>query len=306
MVSMGATASAVYTRSPQMEGADWCQAFECAGAAQLSELYLYVGVGLFTLALVATVLYLGQARSICTTEVSRTRAERDAYARFLRRVTGISASQVMTQVQTGGMTVANVQTADQSIKEVREAFEQTVMAVPHFAEEYDEPLEVHMALEFGDELARAVSHGTQLTPQLKQALIQQAEFACTQRDAMLGTLDTELEDLEAATTLLANVETELDDVTAEPLYRRSYADLHAAWERLGDLERNIKSLLTERQKEMQSGIQFGIRRTDSGKFHDYLYQSLDVSYPVLADGANTVDRLRDIRHDILDMLTRRV
>ncbi|WP_276245396.1 MULTISPECIES: hypothetical protein [unclassified Haladaptatus] len=306
MVSTGVTASAVYTRSPQMGNAAWCRAFECAGAEQLGDLLFYLGAGILTLALVAAALYLGQARRVCETESSRTRTERDAYIRFLRRLSGISVSQVTTQVQTSGMTVANVQSADQSIREVREAFEETVMTVPHFTEEYDESLEVHMAMEFGDELARAVRHGTQLTPPLKQALVQQAELARDQRDAMLGTLDRELEELEDATALLESAEEELDDVSSEPFYRRSYADLHAAWERLDDIEDRVTTVLTERQHAMQEGIRFGIRRTDSGSFHDYLYRPLDVSYPVLADGAKTVDRIQAIRHNVVDMLTRRV
>jgi hypothetical protein len=41
-------------------------------------------------------------------------------------------------------------------------------------------------------------------------------------------------------------------------------------------------------------------------FHGYLYGELPVSYPVLAAGADVVERLRETRREVLRTLTRLV
>ncbi len=95
---------------------------------------------------------------------------------------------------------------DTSLRAVREAYRETVMAVPHLEAEYDDSLEANLSMEFGPELGTQIATGTRLTAQLYEALLTASEGARDEREMMLPALERERESLQSVQATLDDCE----------------------------------------------------------------------------------------------------
>ncbi|MFB6173784.1 MAG: hypothetical protein ABEI39_04000 [Halobacteriales archaeon] len=260
-------------------------------------------VAILALTLVIALVHVRSARSVLEEERRRTRAERDAFQAFSREVASIDAapSGAATPAQGSVASVARPD-PDRGLAAVRAAYEETVMETDHYEAEYDEPIEVNMAAEFGEEVASAVAEGQALTPQLREALITGAREARDRRDRLLDRLDREAENLEETTGRLADVESHLADMNEHRLSTRSFDELTDAWDRLDDLEEECRAALRERQRAVH-GDSFTAGRAPT--IQSYLYQPLDVTYPVLAAGTDLVGKIRAARDRVATAVSRR-
>lgn len=165
------------------------------------------------------------------------------------------------------------------------------MAVPHFEAEYDEPLQEHMAAEFTPDVATAVFTGQQLSRPLKQALISEAVSAARQRERFLKVLTTEDESLARAHTHLKHVDTQLEKTRGDTLStstRKELSDLdHQLSEEIAQCERRLET----RQRDIHP-MDRALTRLAEPLIQEHLYQSLDVSFPILSA---TLQRLRRCR-----------
>ncbi|WP_331235870.1 DUF7260 family protein [Natronorarus salvus] len=281
-----------------------CSSLACAGPDPLAELLLVLSV-VAGIAVIAALSYIPVARETCAEERRRTRTERDAFAGFAGRIAAIEEVSPTPGQAGGGTLLAQSAPDDSSLREVRRAYQETVMGVDHFAEEYDESLSEHMAAEFDESLAVAVCGGASFSPQMRRALVQQGNEARDRRSLLLRALDRELDSLSAADETLTEVEESLSEIESRPEITRSFEWLTASWDRLRELRSECDRLVERRQEEIhEEAIARGPRGRSS--LHDYLYQSLPVSHPVLADAAATLDRLDRIERGVVDGLTRRV
>jgi len=64
--------------------------------------------------------------------------------------------------------------------------------------------------------------------------------------------------------------------------------------------------VTDRQADLQNGVTMGTRRRDGHDFRAYLYDPLDVTYPVLAAGSSVCESVVTAKRRVLGSLTRRV
>lgn len=288
-----------------------CQAtFQCAHGDALMHLLLFVLTGLITAFVVATIIHLRDARSAVSEEQSRTAAEHDAFAAFTRRVASIdpTAPAIESTSSTAGPTATMTiesQPPDQTLREVTNAYRETVMAVPHYDEDYGESVGDNMSAEFGEEVASAVVGGSQFTRQLKEALVHGARDAQERRRELLTGLQRETEDLEQASETFAEIDSELESMSDPPLAERPFAELTEFWDRLGDIEDQCHRVLDWRQRRIRDWTMSGPRSADAPTLHEYLYQPLSVTYPILAEGTELVDRVRTARSRVLLALTRR-
>lgn len=289
---------------------DVCRAtLGCGHADMLFHLLLFLATGLLTLFVVATIIHLHEARAAVSEERSRTAAEHDAFAAFTRRIAALDADVSSTQPTTSSGPVATMtaesRPPDHGLQQVVEAYRETIMAVPHYDEDYDESLAANMAAEFGEEVATAVVGGSRLTPQLKQALIQGSRDAQDRRRELLTGLDRETDDLDGAHETFTDVDAALGSMDDRPLSDRSFDDLVGVWRRLGELEDRCARRLNRRQERIHEWSMGGPRTADAPTLHEYLYQPLSVTYPVLAEGTALVERIRTARGRALGALTRR-
>ncbi|SIR64581.1 DUF7260 family protein [Natronorubrum thiooxidans] len=238
---------------------------------------------------------LESAAAVLDCEHTQLTAERRAFERFRTRVTRLETAAPTTAAvasHTAGSPIA-VQTHSTprtgSLESLVNAYRDTVCSVSHYDDVYDEPCHEHLAGELGVELAAAVEHGSQLTPQLKQSMVAAAGHAVTARADLLEAIETEQDALETATQTLATLRAELESLRAQPLARLEFNALRLTRARLVRLRSQCDDLVASRQALIWRRRQLTI--ADIGVFERYCYGECERTYPVLAALATYGDHL---------------
>lgn len=279
-------------RSPRFDSDLACTGIECSFTSAVDYLLVLLWIGAIGFVL-ATLLYLPRARSVCEEERERTEEEARAFGRFVDRVAEIDATPTPNgpaQATAGTVATSFAQRGDdQGLREIRRAYRETVMSVSHYDQEYGESLTKNVTEEFDPEVATVVTNGDRVTPQLKDAIVDRAIDARDRREDFLGVLSREASALEDARRSLEDVDATLERLDERPLPERSYDDLETTWYQLRELERRLETLLADRQERLRSSGGSGLRFADSIAMYAYLYQPLSVDYPVLADGTRLLE-----------------
>jgi hypothetical protein len=260
----------------------------------------------FLLLLTVAVSHVTEARSLLDEERTRIADEAEAFATFARRVADVETA--TTPVTDGGgtaTTALGTAPPDDRLERVRDAYRDTVMAVPHYDAEYGESLPRNMGLEFGEDVAVAVEEGGDLTPQLQATLVERSRTARRQRTALLGQLETEAEALDDAEATLERCRRTAERLGDDPLDGYSYDELLAEWRLLEDRKDDADALLTERQQTLQERDRSTASHHDGPTFEQYLYGPMEPTHPVLAAGTSVVDRLDAAGRRVLRVLASR-
>jgi hypothetical protein len=185
------------------------------------------------------------------------------------------------------------------LQQVRNAYEDTVMAVPHYEEDYGDTVDESLTEEFGEEIAVAVSAGYQFSPPLKHHLLQAATAARQRRTNFLSILNKEEDALDSARILLTAPEDRLRGQLEQSLADLSIDELLTVYNRICDYEQDCETVLKDRQRHRTDGhAAFTIPRSSRTDLQTYLYQSLPATYPVLADGSTLLETLQSTRHQV--------
>lgn len=260
-----------------------------------------VAIGLAIGAVIATVGYLRSATSALEEEQSRTAAEQAAFEAFARRVAEQRPATVQVPNQTTGGAFSTIRTTSPSVsplEDVRETYRETVMDLAHYDEEYGEPLEQNMTVEFGGDIATVVCDGGQLTPQVKLTLVSAAKEAARKRAGLRGALDREGESLRDAGKTFSDVQSALNEYQPRTLRTESYESLLDRWEELDTLEKRCSEALEARQRRLKDEPMGKDVPADKPSLFEYLYQSLEVNYPVLATGTDLIDQIQRSRRTL--------
>ena len=241
------------------------------------------------------------------TEHERTAAERDVFAQFADRIADLNTSP--NTMKTTSTQPAATQTllqsdlrADTQLADVRTAYRETVMSVPHYAEEYDESLREHLTAEFSPEIATALTTGDQFLPSFQEQLVTESRQACESRATFLSALEDEASALQAADERLTDLGSEFSDLlAAHSLEAWSSQELLTSRRQVCASERECEELAADRQSTLHSQRIPAVQHIDL-EFTDYLYQSLPITYPVLADITNLAETLYVTRSQIDDAL----
>lgn len=278
-----------------------CSGIDCAVADLLAEPSLVAGAVLLALAVFVAFAYVSDAKRRCRTERDRTRAERRAIGRFADRITNIDpVADPSTASGIGATQSLSGASPDAGLRQVREAYRETVMAVPHYDEEYGDSLPESISEEFGPDVAEAVCGGAVLSPQLRDTLVARSDAARTKRRSLEEAVEAELSDVDSVGARLDSLDRERRALRRHLGDSPDYAALADVWSRLGDLEGRCESALRDRQAMIHDPPLRAGDRLPS--FYDYLYVPLDVSHPVLAAGTELLDRIRSDRRSVLRSL----
>jgi uncharacterized membrane protein YhdT/DNA repair exonuclease SbcCD ATPase subunit len=235
---------------------------------------------------------------IVTEERERIRAERDAFDDFIERVQALDPDQQHLASHPQQMPVLSSSNTDH-LQQVREAYEDTVMAVPHYEEDYGDTVDESLVEEFGEEIAIAMESSQQFSPPLKRHFLQAANVARERRTNFLSILNQEEKALESARTTLTELEDQLHRQLEQPLADVSIDELLTRYDRLHEYERQCEAILQDRQHHRTTGHAAvttpGSSNTD---LQTYLYQPLSTTYPVLADGSALLETLQTTQHRV--------
>jgi len=319
MVYVSGAVASVYVQQHELGIEELCvQSAGCISVDPLSQLGFVVWMSVLLGAATVGVAQLRDAQDALDKERTRTIAERDAFARFIHQVDSIEDDQIRPQSAShphsssfkGDATA--IETHQQQhhslgLQQVRNGYRETVMAVEHYEEEYDESLAENLAAEFGEAVATAICQTAQLTP-LQQALLQKRQESYNERKEFVNRLDEEDEQLLAAHEQLTDLDKACEEIEQDilecPSSVPSFSEAYQAWHRLRNLEAECNQFLTDRQCFVQETGTFG--RGDATNFYGYLYESLDVTYPVLAAGTSLCDRMQVAQCRTGQELTRQV
>lgn len=224
---------------------------------------------------------LEEARRAVTRERRHLADERSAFARFRERVEGIDTEVPARSPGAGGVAC------------VREAYADTVMAVPHYRERFDEPLLENVAGELSPELAAAIARHDRLRPYLKRSLLTAADAAIGGRTTLLSIVNSERESIAALGERLEDIEDERAAILGQPIGRMEFNALRLSRRRLCGLAERCDDLAAKRQSTLGEG-----RRSIPGASDDpgeYLYADCGSRHPLLAAIAVTGRRVeRDL------------
>lgn len=213
--------------------------------------------------------------------------ERIAFARFRKRIAPLDVhppTNPTTTTKIKDMIVgASSPTASATqTEQVRNAYSETVMSVPHYDEDYDQSLNDHLAAEFTSELAGALATTDSLTPSLHETLLTGSQQAKESRSSLLDMLDRETDSLQHARETLNEMYTSLVEMNQQPITAWSTTEIISTHERLQEFETQCDELAAQRQAELNSQRVRRPNHTDE-QLNEYLYASLPVTYPVLSD-----------------------
>jgi hypothetical protein len=297
-----------------------CSPVGCVSPELFAQVLLYAGLGALMIFALAALAFIPDARAVLRRERERASDERDAFGRFARHVANLDATPTPNGVSQGvgldqgpGPGVGTLALAgtggampDDRIAMARRAYRDTVMSVPHYEEEYGETLAENVSAEFGESVAIALEEGGAFTPGLRGTLVGSAETARDRRDSLVRAIEQEEATLRSAASTLSDIETEVERVNEGPTLPLSFEQLMDRWGRLYDLERECEQVLEERQESIQSGYGVPLRLDGPVSLQEYLYDSLPVTHPVLAEATRVLEAVRNAQNSTSVALSRRV
>lgn len=237
--------------------------------------------------------HLESAYNCVREERRRVDDERTAFKTFLRRLDRITVESTNTQLSPSGMTVNTANTTGVPPK-LQSAYESTVMAVPHYDIDYDEPFEVHFGAEFSDKLTAMLSVSPAFTPQLRGAVIAGAQKNYKERAEFVTRLDQELESLLTAQTEATSIYEKIEVNDHTPLSNRSFNELLALYALVCRQQDRLDELAVSRQHTI-ARVNHGIN-SNLVDLHTYLYD--EPTFPVLAAIAELATTLHTAQYRI--------
>ena len=237
---------------------------------------------------------LRSACEIVRTERRRIDDEAAAFRSFIRRIDRVDTPTASSPCATPQGTVMGSSNQQGSLSAVRSAYAETVMAVPHFEDDYGEPFRTHFAAEFSSELFAALSSAPVLSPELKNMVLSGARRCRKERVEFRDRLKREHRSIERVAHEIESIEDPLDGhVSGE-----SFGGLVALHRYSADACSMLDELAADRQAEIEQ-INHGMN-TDIPSIQTYLYS--DPTHPALtaiADRARSITKSkRQIEREI--------
>ena len=268
---------------------------ECALAGVADQVLLALWLLLLVIVAAASLLFLPRARSLCEREIKRTQEEFDAFDAFINQITAIPASVTVdtTNLATNQELLHHrTDGGSRSLTQVHNVYRDTVMAVPHFEEDYDESILDHMSAELNSEIAHATVNGAEFNPHLKQNLLDAAIEARDRRADFIATLNEENDALETYESRLEDMYPTIDQTVSPPCASQTFSELQYRYELLEEQEETLEQIAEDRQVGRKTGRIGAIHLGKDIDLQKYLYQPLDVDYPVLAEATQLLGKIR--------------
>ena len=188
-------------------------------------------------------------------------------------------------------------TTGRGLVAVRDAYEETVMSVPHYEAEYNDTYERSLLAEFGPELTAALTREPRLGDRTRSSLLSRTTEAIEQREMLIELVAAEADSLDRAASNLRPVLDELATLSRTDFTAERFGALDGYRARLAVLEDTCDGIAERRQHDRTDAE----RSVVIGAVPDvqtYLYQELPVTYPVLAAVAEAGDRIGSVRDDV--------
>lgn len=259
------------------------------------------------------ITWIPRAKDIVQTEQKRTRAERDAFEHFGNRVSALEPPSPSSTTLPSDYELTrsldphpSSPSTTNEIDVIQQAYRDTVLNTTHYEEEYNESLVQNMTIEFGENLTTAITTHSQLNPSLQQAVIQSATAASIRRARFSNRLDDEIATLTDVEQTLTTTIKRFKQVTERPRHQQSIEDLQETHQELTTCLKTCEQLIEERQTQRTDGYTAEARTDGIVDLQEYLYCSLDVTYPVLVDATTVLEHCTTACRRVEDELVLRL
>ena len=206
-------------------------------------------------------------------------AEIEALDAFVDRIEGVP---VRTQAPVGRIRGPDHGGGRPGLEQVREAYEETVMSVPHYDADYGDTYRESVVVEFGPEVGAALTQGPGFQAHLKQATIGKARSCRADRERFLDILEIESQSTTTVGDELRSIQEELQEFDSGSPSALGYGALEAEWRRLDVLSGKIDRVATTRQRAIiRQRREFTIP-SSAPDVPTYLYHEFDDAYPLLS------------------------
>lgn len=229
-----------------------------------------------------------KALSRIDAEQQQVKAEIEAFRSFDRDVEALP-----TTDSTRRSPVINAvrSTGCNSLKNVRTAYRDTVMAVSHYDSEYGDTVTESLQAEFGVEIATALSEPEAFGTRLRRVLLSKIAEAIQEREKLLSAIANKCESVIDLTGSITDISVEIDTLQLDPAERRPFGTLDAYRSRLAVLRNHCEALAETRQETIAGHRRQMALSRNGPDVQEYLYQSFEASYPVLSALASLRGRI---------------
>mgnify|MGYP007116776427 CR=1 FL=1 len=224
---------------------------------------------------------VSSAQDELSKESCRITDEIEAFEQFVGRLEAIPASSDQLS-SPRGMSTLKEQPSGSGADKLREAYESTVMAVPHFSDDYDETFYENLTAEFGPELAAMIHQADHIDDRCKSTIETLCSNAIQERENLAETIQAEQEAIETCYSKLLDIAVEIDSLSTTEFAAADFGGLEAYWTRLQTLEISCDTIAGDRQEIIKMHDRaVGSVNTEASLTH-YLYEELPEMYPILA------------------------
>lgn len=243
-----------------------------------------------------------QAVSIVEDECDRIETERAAFQQFADEVADLNIRS--QQTVDPSRTVIETKNSGEQLKSVRRRYQNTIMGVSHYDEDYGERIRENMATELSPELATAVLDGDQFSLHVQQLLIHQSQGGVKSREGLLETLHQEKESLIHSRTTLRETESIWERTKSSELDLQSFSELIDHERELRQTTVSCEQLLEARQREIHR-MNRNYSRSNQSLLQQYLYENLDTNFPVLNETLDRIQQLMERQRTVTSAISRR-
>ncbi|QWC20461.1 hypothetical protein [Halorubrum sp. 2020YC2] len=311
--------TAIFQIPDQGVTAAGCSNVWCELGAAATEPGAVTAVALAGILALLAFAYVRDAEAACRGERRRVLDERDAFESFADRVAELDTVSVATDstpsgvpagalggigaagggIQSGGGPAGG----DVTLRRVLAAYDDTVLSLSHYRDEYDETAAESLAAELGPDTATALASDGGLSSGTQSALVDRSRRAADARDRLAGAIDEEITELADRETALSGIDRRRKRLLAHLEGVGPGRETDAAidvWNRLGELKRECDGLAVDRQRSLDDPpLTPDLHEDHERTFYGYLYGPADgPRYPVLAQVAELADRIRADRDEV--------
>ena len=214
-------------------------------------------------------------------EQRRVTDEIKAYEQFATKLTTISTTS-LAHLTSGTFDTTVEQGVTSETRLIQNLFEETVMSVSHYEEDYDESFMKHIAAEFTPEIALLLNETECLTKQHTSILNSYIRTAITERKELAQALEVEYESVDHIGNQVHERAQEVLEISHREFNTMDFGALEAHWHRLEQIKTICDSIAADRQETIDSPTRAVVCSNSDISMSRYLYQDLAYDYPILA------------------------
>ena len=235
---------------------------------------------------------LKEAHRCLDVECQRIDEEIQAFQTFIERLEAIRPHSVSNEQHPPLRT--RTMTAPDSAARVQAAYEDTVMAVSHYEQEYGETYAESLREELTPEVATALTQQSAFDRACKQATVTAAREATHKRQLLRESLKTEREAIKTGKNALVPIADQLMEYRTVTPTGVADATLDGYLRRLDVLEERCQELIDQRQ-DIRVAQRNRLRLSRPCPDIAYVYRELDVDYPLMAATATLIDEIQRLQ-----------